>query len=210
LLLLVFATALTLARPAVDTDPVIQYYWDKVRDVYVSQDPVSAGIRYRLVATTYFKHIDSKGRVEKIDSATVEYFCREGQVDSQKTVSGDDSRFRNLDITITDIFGLDYQPFSFPNDTGGAVLAIGLDTDSLSANPDGLIMVDRYRYVPVWLYLYYPEKRGYRRFSRSFRFTEVDSYVFPDSIWEVGARQGVFSLEHYRLETGVTTIEILP
>jgi hypothetical protein len=60
-----------------------------------------------------------------------------------------------------------------------------------------------------WLYLYYPSTSGVERLTRSFRFTEVEGYVFPDSIWEVGARSGIFSLEYYRLETGIVEIEVI-
>ena len=38
------------------------------------------------------------------------------------------------------------------------------------------------------------------------QFKEV--YIFPDSIWEVGSREGIFSTENYRLETSISSILI--
>ena len=97
----------------------------------------------------------------------------------------------------------------FPNDTGGPQLAIGFDTDSLrDPRPVGLAMIDRDEYYPKWLYLFYPEEKNHSRFTKSFRFVQQDGLLFPDSVWVVGAREGVFSTEHYRIETDVTEISI--
>ena len=194
--------------PNDETDAVIEYYWNKADSAFKPRDPVTAGLVYKMVAATYHKHIGKNGRIVKIDSATSAYYCHAGQIDSQQVISGNGSRFADIDLTFTSAFDLDYHHFSFPNDTGGAALAIGLETDSGSTNPNGLIVLDRYSYLPLALYLFYPGKQGYNSFSRSFRFTEVDGYIFPDSIWEVGSREGVFSRENYRLETSISSIVI--
>jgi len=194
--------------PNDESDTVIEYYWNKADLAFKSRDPVGAGLVYKLVAATYYKHVGKNGRIVKIDSATSVYYCQAGQVDSQQVIGGDGSRFADIDLTFTSVFDLDYYHFSFPNDTGGTALAIGFDTDFGSTNPNGLIVIDRYSYLPLALYLFYPVKQGYYSFSRSFNFTEVDGYIFPDSIWEVGSREGVFSRENYRLETSISSIEI--
>ena len=194
--------------PNDEPEAVIEYYWNKADLAFKSRDPVAAGLVYKMVAATYYKHIGKNGRVVKIDSATSVYYCQAGQVDSQKVISGDGGRFADIDLTFTSVFDLDYHHFSFPNDTGGDALAIGLDTDSGSANPNGLIVIDRSSYLPLALYLFYPGKQGYNSFSRSFHLTEIDGYIFPDSIWEVGSREGIFSRENYRLETSISSIVI--
>lgn len=189
-------------------DDVIEYYWNKASLAFESGDPVAAGLEYKLVAATYYKHIGKNGRVVKIDSATSEYNCRAGQIDSQIVLSGDGSRFADIELLFTNIFDLDYHHFDFPNDTGGNALAIGFETDSGSTNPSGILVIDRNNYLPQALYLFYSEKQGYKTFSRTFHFMEVDGYIFPDSIREVGAREGVFSTENYRLETSISSIVI--
>jgi hypothetical protein len=195
-------------RPNDYSDDVIDYYWDKAKLAFESGDPVAAGLVYDLVAATYYKHIGKNGKVVKIDSATSEYHCRAGQIDSQLVINGDGSRFADIDLNFTSIFGLDYHHFGFPNDTGGDALAIGLETDSSSTNPNGLLVIDRNSYLLQALYLFYPEKQGYKTFSRSFHFIEVDGYIFPDSIREVGSREGIFSTENYRVETSISSIVI--
>ncbi len=191
-----------------EADPVVEYYWEKARTTFEANNPATANLQYTLTARTYYKHISRRGKMVKIDSAVVDYYCTGNEVDSLKMVSGDNSRFPNLDLTFTNILNMAYRHYTFPNDTGGIDLALGFDADSGSNNPDGLIIIDRNRYLLRWLYLYYPAKPGYRRFTRSFRFTQVDSYVFPDSIWEVATRPGIFTDDSYRLETGVTDIKI--
>jgi len=195
-------------RPNDDSDDVIEYYWEKANLAFESADPVATGLVYKLVAATHYKHIGKNGRVVKIDSATSEYYCRAGQIDSQRVINGDGSRFADIDLNFTSIFDLDYHHIGFPNDTGGDALAIGLETDSGSTNPNGILVIDRNSYLPQALYLFYPEKEGYNSFSRLFHFIEVDGYIFPDSIWEVGSRDGIFSTENYRLETSISSILI--
>jgi len=112
-------------------------------------------------------------------------------------------------MTVPNVFAQASEFCFYPNDTGGVELALGFDHDvSLSQLPVGLAVIDRDRYLLRWLYLYYPEHLDYKRFSRSYRLTLQDGYVFPDSIWEVGARPGIFSPEYYRLETVITGITI--
>ena len=207
--LLVVVSAALIAMADDQADPVVEYYWDKACKTFDTHNPATENIRYNLTAKTYYKHVGRHGVVVKVDSAEVEYYCSGSEIDSQKIINGDDSGFRNLDLTFTNVLHLEYNRYSFPNDTGGVDLALGFEPDSGDTNPDGLIVIDRGRYLPLWLYLYYPDKPGYKRFTRSFRFTEVGGYVFPDSIWEVATRPGIFSDENYRLETGIINIEII-
>jgi len=103
-----------------------------------------------------------------------------------------------------------YHIHFYPNDTGGLSLAMGFRADStMPRQPDGLVVIDRTEYYPRCLYLYYPNKPDFKRFTRTFRFALVDGFIFADSISEVAARQGIFSLENYRLETSISDLTIV-
>lgn len=190
-------------------NPVVDFYWEKARRVDKSRNPVETGATYSYIATSYYKKISRKGKVENIDSVRSEYFYSWGKLDSSKTLAGDPKKFKNLDLSVPDILDSDYDRYFFPNDTGGSELVIGFDTPTAGdPRPTGLLAIDRERYVLLWMDLFYPKKENYQRYTRSFRFTEVEGLVFPDSVWVVGAKRGIFFSENYRLETGIEDIKV--
>ena len=207
-LTLVVALAATPAATEED-DPVLLYYWRKAREAASRYDPDTIGLSYRFTARSYRYAVVGDGRVSRTDSVIQHYFVSDGALDSVNTVVGEADRFGNLEFGCPPVFESDYHLNLFPNDTGGARLAIGLMSDStLKTQPDGLAVIDRQQYFLHSLYMYYPAKEGYRRFTRSFRFVLADDYLFPDSVWEVATKLGVFFSESYRLETGITDIRV--
>lgn len=192
-----------------DIDPVLRYYWEHARVAEKTFDPNVPGVSYRFTAKTYEHSVVRGGIISKTDSLIQTYFYSNGSLDSVRTIRGQAKRFKNLDLTYPSIFENRYHLNLFPNDTGGAKLAIGLRSDSAGSRaPDGLLVIDRYRYFPYSLYLFFPNKGGFSRFTRSFRFALVDDLVFPDSVWEVATQLGIFFPESYRLETGITDIQV--
>jgi hypothetical protein len=192
-----------------EPDPVLQYYWDHACASSHETNPDSAGICYSFTAKTYKRAVAEDGRIGKTDSIVQDYFFCRGRLDSMNAVAGDVGKFKKLDLSYPPVFESTYHLNSFPNDIGGPRLAISIWSDSaLGRQPDGMVVIDRNEYFPYALYLYYPDKSGYRRFTRSFRFVVVDGFVFPDSVWEVGTRLGVFFSENYRLETGISNIRV--
>jgi hypothetical protein len=208
-LISVLLLSISLAASDDEPDPVLQYYWDHARAASRKTDPDSSGICYRFTAKTYKRSVAKDGLIRKTDTVVQNYFFRSGDLDSVNTVAGDVEKFERLDLSYPPVFESAYHLSSFPNDIGERRLAIRIWSDStLGHQPDGMVVIDRNDYFPYALYLYYPDKGGYRRFTRSFRFVVVDGFVFPDSIWEVGTRLGVFSAESYRLETGISDIRV--
>ncbi len=192
-----------------ETDPVIQYYWGHARTAAPKFDPNVPGVSYCFKARTYRHTVTSDGIIRKTDSVEQVFYYRDGKLDSVQRVRGDADRFKKLDLTHPTVFENRYHLNFYPNDAGGPKLAIGMNSDStLQDQPDGLVLIDRNRYFLRSLYLFYPNKSGYRRFSRSFRFTLVDDLVFPDSVWEVATQIGIFFTESYRLETGISDIRV--
>lgn len=98
----------------------------------------------------------------------------------------------------------------FPNDTGARELAISFENISSSDTlPSGIAVIDREEFTLLSAYLFYPREEGFKRLTRSFRFSDNAGFNFPDSVWEVAARQGIFSTEYYRLETKIKEIQLL-
>ena len=212
--LLVGATLLLAGMAVVAddaADPVLNFYWTRARQTATLANPDREGVSYSYQGRSYRHAVDDHGRILKTDSLVARYFCTNGTLDSQRTLAGDVGRFRNLDLAVPAVFRSDYHLNLFPNDTGGEGLAIGLTSDSTAERqPDGLVIIDRQEYFLRALYLYYPHREGFRRFTRSYRFERVGDLVFPDSVSEVATRLGIFYTENYRLETGITDIQVNP
>ncbi|RKX22889.1 MAG: hypothetical protein DRP45_11030 [Candidatus Zixiibacteriota bacterium] len=189
-------------------DPVISYYWDKARQTAQHADSARNSHEFDFLATTFRHRVGSRGEILRTDTLVSRRFLKNGQEDSVQVLSGDPTRFPILDINCPSLFEQSYHLNMFPNDLGGADLAIGIISDSGSDQPDGLVIIDRINHHLKWLYLYYPDVPGYKRLTRSFRFRLVEGFAFPDSVWEVGTKLGVFSEECYRLETGISDINI--
>jgi hypothetical protein len=189
---------------------IIEYYWQRAGAVLTSHHPDTAGVTYVLRATTFYRHVNKKGVIISTDTTVANWYYSWGKLDSMTTVGKPGVPTKKINLSYPNIFDTEYKINSFPNDNGDIALAIGFDNDSaVKTNPTGLVIINRNTYVPQWLYLYYPNVRGYKHFSRSFRFREQENFVFPDSVWEVGAIAGIFTHEYYRIETGIDSISII-
>lgn len=209
-LAMLFLPALTIGDMESD-DPVLNFYIDRARATAESRNPIERGTVFSFDAVTYYKRIGRGGKVDLVDSTRSTYYYSFGERDSLTTDTSVSSREYEVDIFYPNVFDHDYIYNFYPNDTGGADLAIGFDTDSMVQDePVGIAIIDRSRYFLKWLYLYYSDRKGYKRYSHSLRFSEQDGFVFPDSIWSVAAKVGLFSTDYYRLETGISNLVIEP
>lgn len=192
-------------------DAVMKFYLNKAAAAYQTRHALIHGVSFSFEARTFYKYIDKKGRVTSIDSARGRYYYSFGELDSVVNDTFFSKPVPEFDFDYPDVFSDDYRFNFFPNDTGGPEVAIGFDTDSIGdARPVGLAVLNRPIYDMSRLYLHFPEREKYKYFSRIFRFTSVEGYQFPDSIWEVGAIRGFVSSRYFRLETGITNITIYP
>lgn len=190
-------------------DKVLSFYWHEAAASTKSRNPDAAGLSYSFVGHSIYKLLGDKGSVTGTDSLVRKYYFSFGNLDSTHTLFKGNGTVPDIDFSYPIVFDSNYTTNLFPNDTGGSLIAIGFDTDSANTGwPVGLTLLDRARYFPRWLYLYYPEKKGYRRFTRSFRIIEKDNFIFPDSVWEVGIVDALFFSTSYKLETGVKDITI--
>jgi len=208
-----FVLALVLGVGAValadDPDPIVGYYWQKARGAFSQFDPNVAKIRYQLTARTFWHSVLRNGRISSTDTVLQTLYFTGRALDSTVVIGDDENDHKPIDLSYASVFDMDLYPYLFPNDTGGIDLALGFLADSTQLDlPDGLAIIDRYRYNLRSLYLNYPHRKDFRRFSRCFRFVLVDDYLFPDSVWEVATELGVFFSESYRMETGITDIQI--
>ncbi|HEX2897801.1 MAG TPA: hypothetical protein VHP63_07110 [candidate division Zixibacteria bacterium] len=195
---------------AEDADPVLNYYVSYADTNFVSSNSNLAASKYSFVALTYYKSIGKKGVVTRLDSTVVRYFCSGESVDSSVTLVKSDGKIPELTFLCPNVFIDSFGHGFFPNDTGGRELAISFENISSSDTlPSGIAVIDREEFSLRAAYLFYPNQTGYKRLTRSFRFSDKAGFNFPDSVWEVGAKQGIFSTEYYRLETGIKEIQLL-
>jgi hypothetical protein len=195
---------------AISNDPVLTYYWDHANATLLSGDPDQRGLSYSYVATSYYKKIGRLGAIEWADSLRTAYYYSFGKLDSSKVLlAAKRDGIPAVDLDYPNVFSDLYYLNDFPNDTGGESLPIGFDSDTTQpALPTGIALIDRNSYFPRWLYLHFSAPSGYRRFTRSFRFTVRDGFIFPDSIWEVATKDGLFFSTSYRLETRIDSLTI--
>jgi hypothetical protein len=210
LILTLFIVALAVVAGEGESDPVLEFYCDRARHAFDSRNPFAAGTAFSFRATSYLKQTGSGGEVGHIDTVTIDYYYSWGELDSSVNIAGDPDPLDELDFAWPNVFAEAYRFSLYPNDTGGGCLAIGFETDSIDdRRPTGLALINRELYYPCWLFLRYPYRESHSRYSRSMRFIEMDGLVFPDSVWVIGAKPGIFFEEHYRLETGITRIKII-
>jgi hypothetical protein len=210
LALICMAYVSALAERDSTSDPVLRFYCEKARTTCADRNPIEQGLFFSFTTTTYIKKLDRRGEVTGIDTATADLFFSHGNLDSQKTAALPTGAFSPPEFAYPNVFTSDYQFNLFPNDTGGAYLAIGFDSDSADdPRPVGLAIIDRYDYSLHRLYLFYPHQENFKRFSRIFHFIEHDEYIFPDSISEVAVKMGIFSSDHYQREIVISNIKIL-
>lgn len=210
-LVIVFFVAVcaAMAMAQDESDPILEYYWNKAARAHERTNPKTAGVSYTLTTRTFFHQVNSRGEIAKTDTVLADVNFNQGRREDSRIVAGDSSRIADVDLSHPDIFVEGYRLNFFPNDTGGSELSIGMTADSSSEGlPDGLIVIDRRSGHLRRMYLHYPDKAGYKRFSRSFRFVEKDGFLFPDSVWEVGVELGFLSSKTYRIETGISEIRV--
>ncbi len=188
------------------SDAILQFYCKQARLKVAAQHPYEQALTYSFRATTYRLNMDNDTRG---DSAVIDYFFSKGTLDSQRTVESTSWQSNEIDVFYPNVFDLDYRYTFYPNDTGGRDLAIGFDRDTVGdQQPVGLAIIDRYDYHLHRLYLFYPNKPGFRRYTRMLHFQQQDGYLFPISIVEVTSKEGVFSTEQHRVETVISEVTI--
>lgn len=205
-LMLAFAITLTA-----QDDPILEHYSSRAAAVFESRNPWQAGAVFEFTARTVRKdYIDDS--YTPTDSMISRHWYSFGELDSQVVVeASNDVLLDRIDFTYPNVFAGDYRFNFFPNDTGGEELSLGFTVVRPRENvPVGLAVIDRDYYFLRRLYLYYPDRHNYRKYSRSFRFIEDKGMVIPDSMWVVASRPGLITDEHFRLETDIYDIRVQP
>ncbi|KAA3634286.1 MAG: hypothetical protein DWP97_07365 [Calditrichaeota bacterium] len=200
---------LSVALGYAESDEVIDFYTTRAEQVYQSRSPFESGIQFSFKAHTYFKIFNGDQNAIVTDSAETVYYFNYGEIDSTKVVYSFKREEQAIEFSYPNIFTDDYVYNFYPHDTGGGDLSIGFDSKDFEIGvPIGIAVIDRDRYFLKWLYMHFLFDKRADRFSRSYRFTEVEGFVFPDSIWESRARKTFFASEYYRIETGISDIKI--
>lgn len=190
-------------------DQVLQFYCTQAAKSQGSS-VFTTGVQAAATVHSFYKRLASDGRTTSVDTAVVRYWFTGGVIDSQVVESSSSDGMPQVSFDLPQVFSADYLFTFFPNDPGGELLSIGFDTpDDTTTLPVGLAVIDRESYGLRRVYLHYPRLKGYKRLSRGFRLVEYGGYQFPDSVWEVGAKEGVISTEHFRLESRIDSVQIV-
>jgi hypothetical protein len=205
----VSASAFPEPARAQSDDDITGYYWGKSATVWATSEASRSRMKYRLRCTTVRTGMSRTGKFEGADTLVADYYFTGTGLDSVKTVDGSIKNWELVELWPPDVYSLDYSTSAFPNDDGRGGLAVGLDTDStMATEPTGLAVLDRFSYRIHRLYLYYPPFGDYIRLSRSFQFQEQDGIVYPDSIWTIAARRGLFYPDRFRLDSDIEEVEV--
>lgn len=190
-------------------DPVMEYYIANGSGSYASRHPLKSGLAFSFEAKTYYKLLNDDAVYVLIDSSISHYYFSFGQIDSVKQVVKPEESFDSLAVDYPNVFQNYYIYNFFPNDTGSESISIGFDSPTFPDSlPVGLIVMDRDQFYLEYLYLYHLNEKKFKRWSRGYRFVEMEGYVIPDSIWTIKSRRKLLGNEHYRYETGITGISI--
>ncbi len=206
-----WAFSMDFGKPcAEDIDPVLKFYVVEADSAYVLSNIWNYHIKFSFQAITYYKKLGRLGVVTRHDSSAARYFCTGQIVDSMQSLLKSKSDFPQPEFRYPNVFKEYFDHSFFPNDIGSQDLAIGFDVKaSDDALPDGIAVIDREKFTLRRLYIYFPHEEGYKRLTRSYRFSEFGEYLFPDSIWEVAAIDGIFGTDFYRLESKIQNIQLL-
>ncbi len=192
------------------TDPVLDFYVSQANEAFEESKSFSNNFRYTFLAFTHYKQIGRGGIVERLDTSITRYFMTGSSIDSTQVVAEPTSEMPAPIFIYPNIFAESYIHNFFPNDIGEEDIAIGFDTPgSEDTLPAGVAVIDREEYNLKRLHLYFQNPDGFKRLTRSYLVKEQYGFVFADSIWELGAKRGVFSTEYYRLETDIGQLQLI-
>lgn len=191
------------------SDPILSYYCERASQAFVGQNPLESGVSFSFTSTTYYMNVGEHGEITRVDSGITSFYYSFGNLDSTEVILKPRGTQKFVDLSYPDVFSQNYDYYFYPNDTGGTQLAIGFETYTRTDTlPVGVAVIDRDRFSLRWLLLHYPNRAYHKRFSRSFRFAEHEGYVYADSVWQVGAKRGVFTTEFFRVETGISDFRL--
>jgi hypothetical protein len=181
-------------------NPALEYYRSGAEKVMQEQCPLWQSESFSCKAVSrYYRYEDKK--MSFVDSSIAHYFFTGSVLDSVRPIVSSGKKSLRFSFDCPNLFSSQYLFNFYPNDTGGAQIALGVDSpqeaDSL---PVGVAIINRTTMRPITLFLYYPIKEDYRRYSRTLNFTDTTGPIFPNRIVEIGVRDGLLSTETYRVE----------
>ena len=207
---IVIVISIFTANALSSDDPILDFYCTSAGAEFAGRSPIAHGAIFSFHATSVLRTIGDGGIATVSDSAVSDYFYSFGNLDSTRTIVAPKSGMPVFEYDAPNVFGDSLIHSFFPNDTGGPELAIGFDSPSLESEaPNGIVVIDRSTYATKRLYLFFPNKVGYKRLTRIYDFALHDEYLVPELIVEQGALSGIFTTSYYRMETRLTDIKVV-
>lgn len=206
---LLLCGAVNLYGQELQSNPILNFYCEKAQSVCQTLSPFENGATFSFLAQSYLTELAHGGKETITDSSIVRYYFSFGNVDSQKVILSTSSNLNEIDFHYPNLFEHNYDFSFFPNDIGNETLAIDIDCDTaINLQPVGIAIIDRNRYYLRQLFLYYPDNDKYKRYSKWISFGFYNGLIFPDTVRLTYSKAGIFSTEHYRLETVVDSLSV--
>jgi hypothetical protein len=189
---------------AIDQNEYLAFVTSQAAKEFARQSPSATSDNWSCQALSIRTTLGYKGKIEQLDTSITTYYYHGVNHDSTFVRAGEENYAADLDFFCPNVFADTYHFSLFPNDTGGS-LAVGFETDtSISDLPCGLAILDRYDYTVQTLYLFYPRKEGFKRYSITFFLSSHHGRQLPDSIIEQVSKPGLFADDHFRTKTVIS------
>lgn len=193
-----------------EDDAILGYYADRAGSVFQSRNPIESGQAFSFRLVAYYRELNKQSEYELVDSAETRYFVSFGQVDSTEVIYKAKKELESFEINYPNIFKDDYIYNFYPNDSGGSELSIGFDSSPVDSTlPIGMVVIDRTNYYLRYLYLYYLADKKYKEQSFGYRFSEHDTFVYPDSVWIMKSERNFFSTTYFKYEYGIYDFKLI-
>ncbi|SYZ73800.1 exported hypothetical protein [Candidatus Zixiibacteriota bacterium] len=174
---------------------VIRYYLKNLDSAYAKSYIFASGTAFSFKIRIIYEETSYRGTINKADTAAMELYFSAGKRDSLEIIDSaqDEKNIIPDSFAVPPVWRHQYDYSFYPNDTGAGILAIGFDRQSNAENPPvGFLTMDRDTYYLKSLFLSFPEKEGYRQYSRTYHFERFDDYYIP-TIWEIDGSMNTFT-----------------
>jgi hypothetical protein len=181
------AVSIWPAAKGAETDvAVIAYYLQKLDSVMAESPFFDSAQTYVFKVKSIYRRTDYRGNPKTSDTAVFQMESFQGSLKILAVIdsgAGEDNQFPP-NFRIKDFWRDNLDFYFFPNDIGSGLLAIGFDNQrgSKSEIASGILTMDREKYYPLEISLYFPEREGMRNYSEIYNFIAVDNHLVISSL----------------------------
>jgi len=191
----VILSFLIAAEANTQDEPIIDFYLSQLDSTFQSEYIFVSDANFSVEVQSIMIKTDYRGEIDKVDTAIYKVYYS-GEIDSVSII---DSALTLDENILPEKFFFNppwYEEnifFFYPNDTGGAILAIGFRPDSAFSDTvvTGFLNMDRYDYKLKSIFMHDPDPEEYDNISHVFYFGPRDDYQIILSYEIQGLKQAL-------------------